>query len=122
MKPTKALANAAAAGDLKTMRAMLKKDRSLTVDWQPIMDACLAGQPEAVVVLLENGADPNVKSKSAHQYRPLHRTVEYKKTMPKHDGHQRHRPVRHRRLARVPAGPVGQGAQAAGHLPRVRAW
>ncbi len=89
MKPTKALANAAATGDLKTMRSMLKTDGSLALDWQPIMDACLAGQPEAVVVLLENGADPNVKSKSAHQYRPLHRTVEYKKTMPKHDGHQR---------------------------------
>jgi hypothetical protein len=38
---------------------------------------------------LQHGADPNVKSKSAHQYRPLHRTVEYKKTMPKHDGHHR---------------------------------
>jgi ankyrin repeat protein len=51
------------------------------------MDACLAGQPESVALLLKHGADPNVKSKSAHQYRPLHRTVEYKKTMPKHEGH-----------------------------------
>ena len=45
MKPTKVLASAAAAGDHKQMRALLKKDRELAADWQPIMDACLAGQP-----------------------------------------------------------------------------
>jgi ankyrin repeat protein len=106
VKPTKALANAAAAGDLKTMRAMLKKDRSLAVDWQPIMDACLAGQPEAVALLLKNGADPNVKSKSAHQYRPLHRTVEHKKTMPKHEGHGRTVDV----LLEAGADPLMQGS------------
>jgi ankyrin repeat protein len=106
MKPTKALANAAASGELKTMRAMLKKDGSLAQDWQPIMDACLAGQAEAVALLLESGADPNVKSKSAHQYRPLHRTVEYKKTMPKHDGHQRTVDV----LLEAGADPLMQGS------------
>ena len=87
MKPDKALAAAAAAGDLKTMRAMLEEDNTLAANWKPIMDACYVGQADAVALLLEHGADPNVKSKSAHHYRPLHRTVEYKKTAPKHDGH-----------------------------------
>jgi ankyrin repeat protein len=89
MKPSKALAGAAVDGGLKTMRAMTKKDEALAADWQPILDACLAGRDDSVALLLQHGADPNVKSKSAHQYRPLHRTVEYKKTMPKHDGHHR---------------------------------
>ena len=87
MKPDKALATAAAAGDLNTMRAMLNEDDALATDWKPIMDACYVGQADAVALLLEHGADPNVKSKSSHHYRPLHRTVEHKKTAPKHDGH-----------------------------------
>ena len=89
MKPAKALASAAAAGDLHTMRAMLNADKALATDWQPMMDACYVGRAEAVALLLDNGADPNVKSKSAHHYRPLHRTVEYKKTAPKHAGHRK---------------------------------
>jgi len=87
MKPAKALAQAASVGDLKTMRTMMKQAPSLAVEWQPIMDACFAGQAEAVELLLECGADPNISSKSAHHYRPLHRTVEYKKPFPKHPGH-----------------------------------
>ena len=87
MKPAKALATAAARGDLQTMRDMLNEDKTLAAHWQPIMDACYVGQADAVALLLENGADPNIKSKSAHHYRPLHRTVEFKKTAPKHDGH-----------------------------------
>ena len=87
MKPEKALATAAARGDLNTMRDMLNEDKTLAAHWQPIMDACYVGQADAVALLLENGADPNIKSKSAHHYRPLHRTVEFKKTAPKHDGH-----------------------------------
>ena len=87
MKPAKALATAAARGDLNTMRDMLNEDKTLAAHWQPIMDACYVGQADAVALLLENGVDPNIKSKSAHHYRPLHRTVEFKKTAPKHDGH-----------------------------------
>ena len=39
MKPAKALAVAASDGNLKSMRALLKKDGELASDWQPIMDA-----------------------------------------------------------------------------------
>lgn len=63
MKPAKALAATAAAGNLKTMRAMLNEDNAIATDWKPIMDACYIGQADAVALLLEHGADPNVKSK-----------------------------------------------------------
>lgn len=87
MKPTKILANASKSGDLGTMRSMLLSDDNLATDWQPIMDACFMGQVDALKLLLEFGADPNIKSRNSHHYRPLHRTVEHKKTMPKHKGH-----------------------------------
>ena len=58
MKPAKVLAAAAAAGDLKTMRAMLNEDDASATDWKPIMDACHVGQADAVALLLEHGADP----------------------------------------------------------------
>ncbi len=89
MKPSKQLAEAAKAGDLNQVRAMLQEDSHLATEWQPIMDACFFGQADAVTLLLAHGADPNIKSRSSHHYRPLHRTVEHKKTMPKHEGHYR---------------------------------
>jgi hypothetical protein len=56
MKPAKVLAAAAAAGDLKTMRAMLNEDNAIATDWKPIMDACYVGQADAVALLLEHMA------------------------------------------------------------------
>jgi ankyrin repeat protein len=56
-------------------------------DWKPLMDACLAGDAEWARKLLDGGADPNVMSTTPHRYRPLHRAIEHKKTMPKHEGH-----------------------------------
>ena len=87
MTTARELATAAGNGDLDTMRPMLAADGALATAWQPVMEACLRGRPEALKLLLERGADPNVKSRSSHHYRPLHRTVEHKKTMPKHEGH-----------------------------------
>jgi ankyrin repeat protein len=52
------------------------------------MDAALAGDAERARRLLDGGADPNVLSSAPHNYRPLHRAIEHKKTMPKHDGHE----------------------------------
>ena len=89
MKPSQQLAAAAAKGDLKTMRALLKEDQALAKEWKPIMDASFVGQAEAIALLLENEADPNVRARNAHQHRPLHRTVEHKKTTPKHQGHHK---------------------------------
>ena len=89
MNLAKTLAAAAAAGDLDTMRAVLGEDRPLATGWKPMMDACYAGRAEAVALLLENGADPNSQSRGPFYYRPLHRTVEFKKTAPKHEGHHR---------------------------------
>ena len=87
MTTAKTLATAAGKGELKTMRTMLAQNSALASAWQPVLEACFRGQPEALRLLLEHGADPNVKSRSSHHYRPLHRTVEHKKTMPKHEGH-----------------------------------
>src|SRR5206468_2696 len=78
MKAAKQLAIAAGQGDVAAMRALLDADPSLAKDWQPIMDACFAGQVAAVELLLDRGADPNVVSKSTFRYRPLHRTIERK--------------------------------------------
>ena len=87
MNLAKSLAAAAAAGDLDAMRAALGEDPTLATGWKPMMDACYSGRAEAVAILLENGADPNVQARGPFYYRPLHRTVEFKKTAPKHEGH-----------------------------------
>jgi ankyrin repeat protein len=87
MKPTKQLAIAAGQGDLEAMRALLGANPALAQDWQPIMDACFAGQVTAVRLLLDHGADPNVVSKSTFRYRPLHRTIEPKVTLPRNENH-----------------------------------
>lgn len=87
MKPAKLLAIAAGQGEIGAMRELLAADPSLAKDWQPIMDACFNGQVEAVGLLLEAGADPNVVSKSASKYRPLHRTIEPKITTPRNERH-----------------------------------
>ena len=65
MKPSQQLAAAAAKGDLKTMRALLKEDRTLAQEWKPMMDASLAGQAEAVALLLENGPIPTFRARNA---------------------------------------------------------
>lgn len=56
--------------------------------WKPLMDASLAGDDARVRKLLDAGADPNALSTTGHRYRPLHRAIEHKKTMPKHAGHE----------------------------------
>ena len=47
------------------------------------MNACYGGHDEVVAFLIDQGADVNVLAPTAHRYRPLHRTVEFKKTAPK---------------------------------------
>ncbi len=58
------------------------------VQWKPLMDAAFAGDVNRARKLLDDGADPNVISTTPHRYRPLHRAIEHKKTMPKHTGHE----------------------------------
>jgi ankyrin repeat protein len=87
VKPAKQLAVAAGEGNLEAMQAILAAEPAAAGDWQPLMDACFHGQPEAVSLLLSRGADPNVVSKSTYKYRPLHRTVERKITVPRTEKH-----------------------------------
>jgi cytohesin len=87
MKREKMLAIAAAEGDLGKVTAMLSESPHLAKDWQPLMDACFMGQIEAVALLLDQGADPNIVGKSLFKYRPLHRTIERKVTVPRTERH-----------------------------------
>ncbi len=52
------------------------------------MDAAFAGDAKQVRQLLAAGADPNMLSNSAFRHRPLHRVIEYKKTIPKTRRHE----------------------------------
>jgi ankyrin repeat protein len=54
-----ALGEAAAKGDLKTMSAMLVEEPALATHTRPFSDACKAGQPDAVRLLVKAGADVN---------------------------------------------------------------
>ena len=83
----KAAAGAAGRGDLKAVRTAVKADAAIAGHWQVLMNACYEGQAEVVSFLIDNGADVNILSPTAHRYRPLHRTVELKKTAPKTAGH-----------------------------------
>ena len=69
------------------MRAAVTQDGAVAGHWSVLMNACFGGQPEVVAFLIDQGADVNVQSPNAHRYRPLHRAVEHKKTMPKTPGH-----------------------------------
>ena len=79
---TDALKRAVNRADLSGISKSLKKNSSLAKDWKPIMDASYGGSADVVSLLLKNGADPNILSKTAHRHRPLHRAIEHKKTSP----------------------------------------
>lgn len=83
----KEAAGAAGRGDLHAVRAAVRADAEVAGYWQVLMNACYQGRSGVVAFLIENGADVNVLAPNAHRYRPLHRTVEFKKTMPKTAGH-----------------------------------
>ena len=83
----KAAAGAAGRGDLDAVQAAVRSDAEIAGYWQVLMNACYGGHAEVVAFLIEQRADVNVLAPTAHRYRPLHRTVEFKKTAPKTDGH-----------------------------------
>ena len=55
--------------------------------WQPIHNACWAGDPVQVARLLDAGADPNQVAPTNWRQTPLGRTLEFRITSPKHAGH-----------------------------------
>ena len=80
-------AAAAQAGALDKVRAAVRQEAAAAGHWSLLMNACFGGQPEVVAFLIGEGADVNVLAPTAHRYRPLHRAVEQKRTMPKTPGH-----------------------------------
>ena len=86
-KLTQRAAAAAQAGDLDTVRAAVTQDATVAGHWSVLMNACFGGRPEVAAFLIAEGADVNVLAPTAHRYRPLHRAVEHKRTIPKTPGH-----------------------------------
>ena len=86
-KLARGAAAAALSGDLEAVRAAVTQDAAIARHWSVLMNACFGGQPEVVAVLIDQGADVNVLARTAHRYRPLHRAVEHKRTIPKTPGH-----------------------------------
>lgn len=84
-----ALAHAAANGALRDVRELLARQPELARQYAPLHEACLHGQSDVAEALLDGGADPDARSPSENRYRPLHRAVERKETLPKHRGHAR---------------------------------
>ena len=84
---TRRAAAAALAGELDAVRAAVTEDAAVARHWSLLMNACFGGQPEVAALLIAEGADVNVLAPTAHRYRPLHRAVEHKRTMPKTPGH-----------------------------------
>ncbi len=55
--------------------------------WQLLHKACWAGDVEEVARLLDAGADPNQIAPTNWRQTPLGRTLEFRVTSPRHDGH-----------------------------------
>src|SRR6266496_1537576 len=57
------------------------------MDWRLLHNACWEGDARAVGLLLKAGADPNRVAPTNWRQAPLHRTLEFRITHPKHGGH-----------------------------------
>lgn len=99
------LREAAAKGDTKAIRAMLKAEPELAQDWKPIMDAAYRGDAATITALVKGGVNPNIVSGTAHRYRPLHRVIEFKKTAPRGAAHRKAAEA----LLRLGADPLARG-------------
>lgn len=78
---------AAGAGDLRRVKALVRRDPGAARHWKPIMDAAFHGHPQVVEALIGAGADPNAVSGTASRDRPLTRCLAYRKTIAKGPGH-----------------------------------
>lgn len=83
----RALIVAVRAGDLAGVKQAIKAHPDQVKQWLPIIDAAKAGNAAVMKLLLDKGADPNILGENDWLYRPLHRTVEYRISAPKHEGH-----------------------------------
>lgn len=79
-RPTLDVFEAAAAGDVDRLRALLEGDRALSNvyasdGFTPLGLAAFSKRREAVHLLLEHGADPSRHSRNSFSFAPLHSAV-----------------------------------------------
>jgi ankyrin repeat protein len=72
---------------IETMPLMTKSDTLVLVKWQLLHKACWEGDSDEVARLLEAGADPNQIAPTDWRQSPLGRTLEFRITSPRHEGH-----------------------------------
>ncbi|HEY3330149.1 MAG TPA: ankyrin repeat domain-containing protein [Capsulimonadaceae bacterium] len=65
--------------------ALLSATPDLAASWKPINEAAYLGRVEIVGLLADAGAD--ISSASPSGFTPLHRAIEPKDSVPRHDGH-----------------------------------
>lgn len=83
LKIAKSLAKAAGEGDVEMVRTLVATCPEAVSAPEPIIAAAWGGYTEVVHCLLENGADADALCETEDRYRPLHRVIEHKRTMPK---------------------------------------
>ena len=84
----KPLSEAVYKRDAKLLASLAADDPAAAQHWKPITDAAFVGSVDCVNVLVEHGADVNVRSGTGSKHTPLTRLCQYHTTIPKHDGHK----------------------------------
>ncbi len=104
----KPLCEAIQQGNIPRLRTLAQADTEAACHWKPIMDAAFLGSAPCIDVLVENGANVNVRARTGARHTPLTRLCQHHRTIPKHDGHERAlcRLLAHGADVAVPAGPL----------------
>ena len=94
--------------DHARLSALAKADQAAAQHWKPIMDAAFIGDGKSIDILVDNGANVNIKAGAGAKHTPLTRLCQFHKTIPKHNGHPLAlgRLLAHGADPRVAAGPL----------------
>lgn len=83
----KPLCEAISQHDAQRLKELAHVDPTAAQHWKPIMDAAFMGDAACIEVLVDNGADVNIKAGTGAKHTPLTRLCQYHRTIPKHEGH-----------------------------------
>lgn len=73
--------------DHAALAALASADQIAAQHWKPIMDAAFVGDGKSIDILVDNGADVNIKASTGAKHTPLTRLCQFHRTIPKHEGH-----------------------------------